>query len=72
MWKKVSIEKPKNNGHFKCFGVINKGTEWEKESVFDAWWDGEYWTDKSYEDLIGINESVMWWYDFSLVENPIS
>lgn len=69
-WKNVLIEKPKKTGWFKCFGIINKGSKFEVTTKFDAWFDGEYWTDISYEDLTGISESVMWWYDFDLIDNP--
>jgi hypothetical protein len=69
-WVKAIEEKPNGKGFFKCFGTLNKGTKHEKRTYFDAFYDGDRFVDKDGEDLIGINESVEYWFDFSTIKNP--
>ena len=72
MWIDIKNKKPKKQGAYLCFGIVNKGTEYENRSKFTAHWQGEQygWSDKEGEDLIGINESVEFWFDFDEVQTP--
>ena len=70
MWKKLSHEYPLQTGFLQCFGILNKGSEFECKGRFYAFYDGETFTDRNGEDLTGINESVDYWFDFNEVENP--
>lgn len=70
MWKKTENEKPSFFGQFMCFGTVCVGTEYEQKSKFYACYNNGVFTDKDGEDLIGINESVEYWFDFSNVEDP--
>lgn len=71
MWKNIKNDKPKKQGFVKVFGLVNKGTEHQTKTKYDAFWNGSEFTDKQGEDLIGINEGVIFWFDFDEVENPI-
>jgi hypothetical protein len=75
MWIKIQKQKPPGIGAaYTCYGSVNRGTLHETRTHFIAYWQGEEygWTDKDGEDLIGINESVEYWFDFSKVEPPTS
>lgn len=69
MWKLFQINKPIQSGVYYCYGIKSK---FEKYSRFVAYWDNEnkIWSDKDGEDLIGINQSVEYWFDINLVNNP--
>lgn len=73
MWINIQEQKPKGIGSaYTCYGTVNKGTEHETRTHFTAYWQGEEygWSDKCGEDLIGINESVEYWFDFNQVDYP--
>lgn len=71
MWIKIEENRPPKNGIYYCFGVMLKGSKYECESAFYAYYNDGVFTDKDGEDLIGINEEVEYWYDYSRIENPI-
>jgi hypothetical protein len=71
MWKNINSEKPTRRGHYYCFGTIYKGTEFEKQSKFSAYWQGDSFTDKDGDDFTHINESAEYWFDFSLIPTPL-
>ena len=62
--------KPTRHGAYHCFGTINRLTPHEKRTKFVAFWDGECFVDKDGEDLTEINNSVEWWFDIDMVDNP--
>lgn len=72
MWKKIKGEKPKYSGTYYVFGTVNKDTVHETKSRFVADYDTciDKFTDAQGEDFTFINESVEYWFDFSLVKNP--
>ncbi len=73
MWKNIKQEKPTKPGHYYCFGTRWKGTEYEEKTKFSAYYQGvenDYFTDKNGEDLTDLNDSVEYWFDFSLISNP--
>lgn len=61
---------PEHTGMYNVFGTVNKGTAHEFTGKFTAFWNGEAFTDKDGEDLIGINDSVEFWFDMSWVADP--
>ena len=63
---------PQYHGAYTCFGTLHKGDAHEVRTTFDAYWNGDRWTDKDGEDLTYINESVEYWFDFSRVANPLT
>lgn len=70
MYKNRQIQNPTKPGIYPVFGTVNKNTEHETRSQFYAVWDGERFVDQDGEDLIGINESVEFWFDMSLYSDP--
>ncbi len=70
MWKEIKKEKPTHTGFINCFGTVNVGTDFECRGIFTAFYNGDSFTDRDGEDLIGINECVECWFDFSQVNNP--
>ncbi len=72
MWTNRKHQKPKYRGCYTVFGTVNKGTEYETNQRFKAYWDNidEIFTDKDGEDLTGINEGIIFWFDFSKVPDP--
>lgn len=70
MWKKIKNDKPKKTGFVKVYGTVNKRTEHQTKTKFDAFWNGSEFTDKEGEDYVGLNKSVVFWFDFDEVENP--
>ena len=73
MWINRQEKNPEYNGAYSVYGLINKGTEYEKNCIFTAYWDNgiKSFTDKDGEDLIYINEGVKFWFDFGDIPNPI-
>lgn len=61
---------PVHTGMYNVFGTVNKGTAHEFTGKFTAFWNGEAFTDKDGEDLIGINDSIEFWFDMSWVADP--
>ena len=71
MWIKRKENNPAKNGIYYCFGTVCKGTEYETENAFYAYYNNGMFTDRDGEDLIGINDIVDYWYDYSKIDNPI-
>ncbi len=73
MWINRQEKTPKSDGAYCVFGTKYKGTEYENNCRFTAYWDNEQevFTDKDGEDLTYINESVRFWFDFEEVPNPV-
>lgn len=71
MWKNKKRELPDSTGFVKCVNVINEGTLFQQCYKFDAFFNGEKFTDQDGEDLTEIDESVDFWFDFNEVELPI-
>lgn len=70
MWIDIKQEKPKGQKPYVCYGIVNIDTPFEDKARFEAFWNGEKFTDKDGEDLIGINEGVKYWWCFRDVQNP--
>ena len=66
-------EKPKYTGAYHVFGTVNKGSKHEAETQFVAYWENnlDAFVDQQGEDLTGINDGVKYWFDFSLIPDPV-
>ena len=73
MWTDINKKQPTHHGAYNVFGTVNKGTEYETNCMFTAYWceQSKSFTDRDGEDLTGINEGVKFWFDFSKVADPI-
>jgi len=72
MWKNKRTEKPQKSGTYVVYGTVNRGTEFECKSRYYAYWHNtdNVFTDNEGEDLTGLNESIEFWFDMDLIDNP--
>jgi hypothetical protein len=71
MWIDRRIEEPKGQTFYNVFGIVNKGSEFEQETSFSAFWNGTEFTDKDGDDFLDLNERITHWFDISKQRNPI-
>lgn len=69
MWLKKEL-KPEKNQVYLVFGTLNKGTEHEKRTAYQMFWDGENWVDIiDREDLNENGKAVEMYFSLN-VSNP--
>ena len=73
MWINRKEQEPEFTGAYHVFGIINKGSKYETQTKFVAYWENNLnaFVDQQGEDLTGINEGVKYWFDFNQVPNPV-
>lgn len=72
MWVKNDL-KPEKQRVYLVFGTMNKGSEFEKRTSYQMFWDGEFWVDIVIrEDLNENGKAVEFWFDTSHIASPDS